>query len=57
MATLFSVQADSPEECEQELARLCAILGLRPALRPCQSVGTDRWMARAVVPEPELGDE
>jgi hypothetical protein len=51
MATVFSVQADSPEECERELARLCEVLGLVPSLRPCRSVGTDRWMARAQVRE------
>lgn len=54
MATVFSVQADSPEECERELARLCEVLGLVPSLRPCRSVGTDRWMARASAPRAGL---
>jgi hypothetical protein len=49
MATVFSVQADSREECERELARLCKVLGLRPALAPSRSIGTERWMARAAV--------
>lgn len=47
MAMVFSVQADSSEECEAGLDLLCEALGLVPSLRPCRSVGTDRWMARA----------
>jgi hypothetical protein len=53
MATVFSVQADTREECERELARLCAAFGLRPALLPQRSIGTERWMARAAVVERE----
>jgi hypothetical protein len=47
MATVFSVQADSREECERELARLCELFGLEPVLAPSRSIGTDRWLARA----------
>jgi hypothetical protein len=55
MATVFSVQADSREECERELARLCEVLGLRPALAPSRSIGTERWMARAMPAAPTQG--
>ena len=48
MPTVFTVQADSPEECAAQLALLCSVLGLSPLLRPTQSAGTDRWLARAV---------
>jgi hypothetical protein len=47
MATVFSVQADSREECAEELARLCRLFGLEPVLGPSRSIGTDRWLARA----------
>jgi hypothetical protein len=53
MATVFSVQADTREECAQELARMCEAFGLQPLLPPSRSIGTDRWMARAVVVEME----
>ncbi|MER7806151.1 hypothetical protein [Streptomyces sp900116325] len=48
MALVFTVQADSPEECAAQLSRLCAVLGLSPSLRPTCSTGTGRWIARAV---------
>ncbi|MFD7861850.1 hypothetical protein [Streptomyces sp. NPDC059783] len=47
MPTVFTVQADSREECASELARLCAVFGLRPRLHPMRMTGTDRWIARA----------
>ncbi|GGU52490.1 hypothetical protein [Streptomyces lavendofoliae] len=47
MATVFSVQADSREECAVELARLCRLFGLEPVLAPSRSIGTGRWLARA----------
>lgn len=48
MPTVYMVQADSREECNAELARLCAAFDLRPLLPPTRSTGTDRWLARAV---------
>lgn len=47
MALVVTVQADSREECEAELAWQCEQRGLTPILSPMRSVGTDRWMARA----------
>ncbi|MFF8829315.1 hypothetical protein [Streptomyces sp. NPDC015131] len=55
MGTVFSVQADTREECERELARLCAALGLERALAPSRSIGTERWMARAAQKVPAEG--
>ncbi|MFH8926377.1 hypothetical protein ACH4D4_04910 [Streptomyces pristinaespiralis] len=52
MPTVFSVQAGSRAECEQQLQILCARLGLRPLLEPTRSAGTDRWMARAAPTAP-----
>ncbi|MEU4133641.1 hypothetical protein [Streptomyces wuyuanensis] len=52
MATVFSVQADSREECAEQLARLCAEFGLRPSLRPVRAPGSERWMARATPTTP-----
>lgn len=47
MATVYTVQADTREECAAQLARLCADYGLLLSLPPMRSAGTDRWMARA----------
>ena len=57
MATVFTVQADSEAECRMELARLCAAFGLSPLLRPMESMGTGRWLARATPAAPaEVGE-
>ncbi|NUP16486.1 MAG: hypothetical protein HOZ81_10350 [Streptomyces sp.] len=47
MATVFTVQSDSREECVTVLDQLCADYGLVPRLLPIRSAGTDRWIARA----------
>lgn len=57
MATVFTVQADSRGECESRLARLCADYGLVPVLRPMESLGTGRWMARATPKAPAVVGE
>jgi hypothetical protein len=52
---MFSVQADSEDEAREALARLCAALGLRPIAggKAMQSLGRDRWLARAEPERPE----
>lgn len=47
MATTFTVQADSAEEAEAALARLCTLLGAEPLGRVYELPGRPRWMARA----------
>ncbi|MEU0393827.1 hypothetical protein ABZ208_13790 [Streptomyces sp. NPDC006208] len=56
MALVVTVQADSREECEAELARQCAAFGMRPILAPTCSAGTGRWMARATPTAPAEGE-
>lgn len=53
MEPVISVQADTPEQCADLLRVLCDQLGLEPSLRPVRSVGTDRWMARAMAKAPD----
>ena len=53
MALVVTVQTDSREECEAELARQCEAFGLTPILAPTRSLGTGRWMARATAPTGE----
>ena len=52
MATVFSVQADSEVECRRQMERLCRDYGLVPTMRPMESLGTGRWMARATPQAP-----
>lgn len=52
MEPVISVQADTPEQCADLLRVLCDRLGLVPSLRPVRSVGTGRWMARAMPKAP-----
>lgn len=47
MALVYTVQADSRDEADAALARLCDDYGLQPRLLPVRSPGTDRWIARA----------
>ncbi|TXS08246.1 hypothetical protein EAO71_37250 [Streptomyces sp. ms191] len=56
MATVFTVQADSEVECRDELLRLCAAFGLAPVMRPMESLGTGRWLARATPTAPASGE-
>lgn len=56
MATVFSVQADSEVECRRELERLCRDYGLVPLMRPMESLGTGRWLARATPKAPAAGE-
>jgi hypothetical protein len=56
MATVFTVQADSEVECRDELLRLCAAFGLVPVMRPMESLGTNRWLARAMPKAPAGGE-
>jgi hypothetical protein len=55
MEPVISVQADTPEQCTEWIRLLCDQLGLEPSLRPVRSVGTDRWMARAM-PKAQAAD-
>lgn len=53
MATVITVQADSPEECAAELEWQCAHRGAAPTLPPMLPAGGARWMARAAIVQPE----
>lgn len=55
MEPAFSVQADTPEQCAALLRDLCDALGLATTLPPTRSLGTGRWMARAM-PKAPAGD-
>ena len=50
------MQHDSREECQAELERLCRDYGLAPVMRPMESLGTGRWLARAMPKAPAVSE-
>lgn len=47
MTLVYTVQADTRDEVDAALVRLCADYALQPRLFPVRVAGTDRWIARA----------
>ena len=56
MGLVVTVQHDSREECQAELERLCRDYGLAPVMRPMESLGTGRWLARAMPKAPAVSE-
>lgn len=56
MGLVVTVQHDSREECQAELERLCRDYDWVPAMWPTESLGTNRWMARAMPKAPAVSE-